>query len=61
MLAAVQPARRPAVVHGGPAFPGLGRVSAATAARLALSVGRLGRGTRPAVVSQPPSRVRVTG
>ena len=61
ILAAVQAMKRPAVVHGGPAVRGLGLVSIDNRAA-ARAVGALAFvGTkRPAVVSQPLSRERVS-
>jgi DNA-binding LacI/PurR family transcriptional regulator len=62
VLAAVQAMRRPAVVHGGPAVPGLALVTIDNRAA-ARAVGRIafaGAG-RPAVLSLPLSRDRVSG
>jgi DNA-binding LacI/PurR family transcriptional regulator len=61
ILAAVQAMRRPAVVHGGPAVPGLGLVSIDNRAA-ARAVGALAfaGAKRPAVVSQPLSRQRAS-
>ena len=61
ILAAVQARKRPAVVHGGPAVPGLGLVSIGNRAA-ARAVGALvfAGAKRPAVVSQPLSRQRVS-
>jgi DNA-binding LacI/PurR family transcriptional regulator len=61
VLAAVQAMKRPAVVHGGPAVAGLGLVSIDNRAA-AHAVGALAfaRATRPAVVSQPLSRDRIS-
>ena len=61
ILAAVQAMRRPAVVHGGPAVRGLGLVSIDNRAA-ARAVGALAfaGARRPAVVSQPLSRERVS-
>ncbi|HJT99731.1 MAG TPA: LacI family DNA-binding transcriptional regulator [Actinomycetes bacterium] len=61
VLAAVQAMRRPAVVHGGPAVPGLGLVSIDNRAA-ARAVGALAfaGARRPAVVSQPLSRERIS-
>jgi DNA-binding LacI/PurR family transcriptional regulator len=61
ILAAVQAMKRPAVVHGGPAVPGLGLVSIDNRAA-ARAVGALAfaGAERPAVVSQPLSRERVS-
>ena len=61
ILAAVQATRRPAVVHGGPAVRGLGLVSIDNRAA-ACAVGALAFASaeRPAVVSQPLSRDRIS-
>jgi DNA-binding LacI/PurR family transcriptional regulator len=61
VLAAVRAVRRPAVVHGGPAVPGLGLVSIDNRAA-ARAVGRVGfaGARRPAVLSFPLSRARVS-
>jgi DNA-binding LacI/PurR family transcriptional regulator len=61
VLAAVRATRRPAVVHGGPAVPGLGLVSIdhETAARAVGAVVFAGAG-RPAVMSMPLSRARIS-
>ena len=61
ILAAVQATRRPAVVHGGPAVRGLGLVSIDNRAA-ACAVGALAfaGAERPAVVSQPLSRDRIS-
>jgi DNA-binding LacI/PurR family transcriptional regulator len=61
ILAAVQAVKRPAVVHGGPAVAGLGLVSIDNRAA-ACSVGALAfaGAQRPAVVSQPLSRDRIS-
>jgi DNA-binding LacI/PurR family transcriptional regulator len=61
ILAAVQARKRPAVVHGGPAVQGLGLVSIDNRAA-AHAVGALAfaGANRPAVVSQPLSRDRVS-
>jgi DNA-binding LacI/PurR family transcriptional regulator len=61
VLAAVQAMKRPAVVHGGPAVRGLGLVSIDNQAA-ASAVGALAfaGANRPAVVSQPLSRDRVS-
>lgn len=59
ILAAVQAMKRPAVIHGGPAVPGLdlvtidNRAAARTVGAIAFAGAR-----RPAVVSQPLSRAR---
>jgi DNA-binding LacI/PurR family transcriptional regulator len=62
VLAAVQALKRPAVVHGGPAVPGLGLVSIDNRAA-ARAVGGLAfaGARRPAVVSLPTSRERESG
>jgi DNA-binding LacI/PurR family transcriptional regulator len=61
ILAAVQAMQRPAVIHGGPAVPGLAVVSIdnRAAARAVGAIAFAGAG-RPAVVSQPLSRERVS-
>jgi DNA-binding LacI/PurR family transcriptional regulator len=61
VLAAVQAMKRPAVVHGGPAVPGLDLVGIDNRAA-ARAVGALAfaGATRPAVVSQPLSRDRIS-
>jgi DNA-binding LacI/PurR family transcriptional regulator len=61
VVAAVQATKRPAVVHGGPALPGLGLVSIDNRAA-ARAVGALAfaGARRPAVVSLPTSRERVS-
>jgi DNA-binding LacI/PurR family transcriptional regulator len=61
ILAAVQAMKRPAAVHGGPAVPGLELVSIDNRAA-ARAVGALAfaDARRPAVVSQPLSRDRVS-
>ncbi|HJR50015.1 MAG TPA: LacI family DNA-binding transcriptional regulator [Gemmatimonadales bacterium] len=61
ILAAVQAMQRPAVVHGGPAVPGLELVSIDNRAA-ARAVGALAfaGANRPAVVSQPLSRDRIS-
>ena len=61
ILAAVQAMKRPAVVHGGPAVPGLELVSIDNRAA-ARAVGALAfaGARRPAVVSQPLSRKRIS-
>jgi DNA-binding LacI/PurR family transcriptional regulator len=61
ILAAVQARRRPAVVHGGPAVRGLELVSIHNRAA-ARAVGALAfaGARRPAVVSQPLSRERIS-
>jgi DNA-binding LacI/PurR family transcriptional regulator len=61
ILAAVQATRRPAVVHGGPAVRGLGLVSIDNrAAARAVGAVAFAGAQRPAVVSQPLSRDRVS-
>ena len=61
ILEAVRAMKRPAVVHGGPAVRGLGLVSIdnRTAARAVGAIAFAGA-KRPAVVSQPLSRDRVS-
>jgi DNA-binding LacI/PurR family transcriptional regulator len=61
ILAAVQAMHRPAVVHGGPAVPGLELVSIDNRAA-ASAVGTIAfvDAKRPAVVSQPLSRDRIS-
>jgi DNA-binding LacI/PurR family transcriptional regulator len=61
ILAAVQAVKRPAVIHGGPAVAGLGLVSMDNRAA-ACAVGALAfaGAQRPAVVSQPLSRDRIS-
>ena len=61
VLAAVQAMKRPAVVHGGPAVPGLGFVSIdnQAAARAVGGIAFAGA-RRPAVVSQPLSRAGIS-
>ena len=59
-LAAVRATKRPAVVHGGPAVPGLGLVSVDNeAAAEAVGAVAFAGAVRPAVISQPLSRDRV--
>jgi DNA-binding LacI/PurR family transcriptional regulator len=61
VLAAVQGTKRPAVVHGGPAVPGLGLVSIDNrAAAYAVGVIAFAGADRPAIVSQPLSRDRIS-
>ena len=61
VLAAVQAMQRPAVVHGGPAVRGLGLVSIDNrAAACAVGTVAFAGARRPAVVSQPLSRDRVS-
>jgi DNA-binding LacI/PurR family transcriptional regulator len=61
ILAAVQAMRRPAVVHGGPAIRGLGLVSIDNrAAACAVGAIAFASAKRPAIVSQPLSRDRIS-
>jgi DNA-binding LacI/PurR family transcriptional regulator len=61
ILAAVQAMKRPAVVHGGPAVHGLGLVSIDNrAAARAVGAVAFAGAKRPAVVSQPLSRDRIS-
>jgi DNA-binding LacI/PurR family transcriptional regulator len=61
ILTAVQAMKRPAVVHGGPAVHGLGLVSIDNrAAARAVGAIAFAGAKRPAVVSQPLSRSRVS-
>jgi DNA-binding LacI/PurR family transcriptional regulator len=61
VLAAVQATRRPAVVHGGPSVPGLGLVSIDNrAAAKAVGTAAFAGARRPAVLSFPLSRERVS-
>jgi DNA-binding LacI/PurR family transcriptional regulator len=61
ILAAVQAMKRPAVVHGGPAVRGLELVSIDNrAAACAVGAVAFAGARRPAVVSQPLSRSRVS-
>jgi DNA-binding LacI/PurR family transcriptional regulator len=61
ILAAVQAMKRPAVVHGGPAVHGLGLVSIDNrAAACAVGAVAFAGAKRPAVVSQPLSRDRIS-
>jgi DNA-binding LacI/PurR family transcriptional regulator len=61
VLAAVQATKRPAVVHGGPAVPGLGLVSIDNrAAAYAVGAIAFAGADRPAIVSQPLSRDRIS-
>jgi DNA-binding LacI/PurR family transcriptional regulator len=61
ILAAVQAMKRPAVVHGGPAVRGLGLVSIDNrAAASAVGAIAFAGARRPAVVSQPLSRDRIS-
>ncbi len=61
VVAAVQATRRPAVMHGGPALPGVGLVSIDNRAA-AHAVGSLAfaGARRPAIVSLPRSRERIS-
>jgi DNA-binding LacI/PurR family transcriptional regulator len=61
ILKAVQATRRPAVVHGGPAVPGLGLVSIDNrAAARAVGAVAFAGAARPAVISFPLSRDRIS-
>jgi DNA-binding LacI/PurR family transcriptional regulator len=61
ILAAVQAMKRPAVVHGGPAVRGLGLVSIDNrAAARAVGAIAFAGAKRPAIVSQPLSRDRIS-
>jgi DNA-binding LacI/PurR family transcriptional regulator len=61
VLAAVQSTKRPAVVHGGPALPGLGFVSIDNrAAARAIGAVTFAGAHSPAIVSQPLSRDRIS-
>jgi DNA-binding LacI/PurR family transcriptional regulator len=61
ILAAVQARKRPAVIHGGPAVPGVGLVSIDNqAAARAIGAIAFAGARRPAVVSQPLSRERIS-
>jgi DNA-binding LacI/PurR family transcriptional regulator len=61
VLAAVRATKRPAVVHGGPAVPGLGLVSIDNrAAACAVGAVAFAGATRPAVLSFPLSRERIS-
>jgi DNA-binding LacI/PurR family transcriptional regulator len=61
ILAAVQAMQRPAVVHGGPAIRGLGLVSIDNrAAACAAGAIAFAGARRPAVMSQPLSRDRIS-
>lgn len=61
VLAAVQAMKRPSVVHGGPAVPGLGLVSIDNrAAARAIGAVAFAGARRPAVVSLPGSRDRIS-
>jgi DNA-binding LacI/PurR family transcriptional regulator len=62
VLAAVRAMKRPAVVHGGPAVPGVGLVSIDNrAAARAVGAIAFAGARRPAIVSLPTSRQRVSG
>src|SRR3954465_4982893 len=61
VLAAIQAMKRPAVVHGGPAVPGLGLVSIDNrAAAPAGGTPAFAGARRPAIVSLPTSRERIS-
>ncbi|MDI5962522.1 LacI family DNA-binding transcriptional regulator [Streptantibioticus silvisoli] len=61
VLDAVRAVRRPAVVHGGPAVPGLGLVGVDNrAAARAVGAAAFAGAARPAVISFPLSRSRET-
>jgi DNA-binding LacI/PurR family transcriptional regulator len=61
VLAAVRAMKRPAVVHGGPAVPGLELVTIDNrAAARAVGAVAFAGAERPAVVSQPLSRSRIS-
>jgi DNA-binding LacI/PurR family transcriptional regulator len=61
VLAAVQSTKRPAVVHGGPALPEVGLVSIDNrAAARAIGAVAFAGAHRPAIVSQPLSRDRIS-
>jgi DNA-binding LacI/PurR family transcriptional regulator len=61
IVAAVQAMKRPAVVHGGPAAPGLGLVTIDNrAAACAVGAVAFAGARRPAIVSQPLSRDRIS-
>lgn len=61
ILAAVEAMKRPAVVHGGPAVAGLGLVSIDNqAAAYAVGAIAFAGAKRPAIVSQPLSRDRIS-
>jgi DNA-binding LacI/PurR family transcriptional regulator len=61
ILAAVRAMKRPAVVHGGPAVPGLELVTIDNrAAARAVGAVAFAGARRPAVVSQPLSRARIS-
>jgi DNA-binding LacI/PurR family transcriptional regulator len=61
VLAAVRAMKRPAVVHGGPRVPGLGLVTIDNrAAARAVGAVAFAGARRPAVVSQPLSRDRIS-
>lgn len=61
ILAAVQAMKRPAVVHGGPTVPGLGLVTIDNrAAARAVGAVVFAHASRPAIVSFPLSRKRVS-
>jgi DNA-binding LacI/PurR family transcriptional regulator len=61
VLSAVQSTKRPAAVHGGPALPGLRLVSIDNrAAARAIGAVAFAGAHRPAIVSQPLSRDRIS-
>jgi DNA-binding LacI/PurR family transcriptional regulator len=61
VLAAVRATKRPAVVHGGPSLEGLGLVSIDNrAAARAVGVVAFAGAQRPAIVSQPLTRDRIS-
>jgi DNA-binding LacI/PurR family transcriptional regulator len=61
VVTAVRSTRRPAVVHGGPALPGLELVSIDNcAAARAIGTMAFAGAIRPAIVSQPLSRDRIS-
>jgi DNA-binding LacI/PurR family transcriptional regulator len=61
ILPAIEAMKRPAVVHGGPAVPGLGLVGIDNrAAARAVGAIAFAGATRPAVVSFPLSRARIS-
>jgi DNA-binding LacI/PurR family transcriptional regulator len=61
VLTAVQSTKRPAVIHGGPALPGLQLVSIDNrAAARAIGAIAFPGASRPAIVSQPLSRDRIS-
>jgi DNA-binding LacI/PurR family transcriptional regulator len=61
VLTAVQSTKRPAVIHGGPALPGLQMISIDNrAAARAIGAIAFPGASRPAIVSQPLSRDRIS-